>query len=73
MRARDVELLTGLQFFPSVSDLSRQLLLRTHLEVGLWDRISWLDLDEEAEVDEAECPLGWVLSQQYKLYFATFF
>ena len=60
-RVRDIELLTGLQFFPDLDNTPR-LRLETHLDVGLWDRLTWMDeVDVCPEEMQPECPiLGYV-------------
>ena len=59
MRLRDVEMLTSLQLLTSASDEQERILLLTHSEVGLWPRMSWLDLsDDDVMTDEPICPQG---------------
>ena len=41
-RLKDVELLTGLSFFPELPQYSK-ISLATWLPLQLWERLSWLD------------------------------
>ena len=59
VRLRDVEMLTSLQLLTSASDEQERILLLTHSEVGLWPRMSWLDLaDDDVITNEPICPQG---------------
>ena len=61
VRLRDVELLTSLQLMTSVTNEVDRIFLLTHSEVGLWPRISWLDLsDDDVISNEPLCPPGFV-------------
>jgi len=64
-RPRDIELLTGLQFFPAMT-LKKRVYLQTYLPEALWERKSWMDLSADGscpDVRKAECP-----TRQYVLY-----
>ena len=54
-RVRDIELLTGLRFFPDLDPaLSAQL--RTHIATSLWTKPgSWMD-DLDSPLQPAQCP-----------------
>ena len=67
VRLRDVELLTSLQLMTSVTNEVDRIFLLTHSEVGLWPRISWLDLsDDDVISNEPECPPGLVLLHAFE-------
>ena len=55
-RVRDIELLTGLQFFPNMENTPR-LRLDTYLQVGLWERLSWMDQTDICSPIQSECPI----------------
>ena len=57
-RPRDVELITGLQLLRGVRDVGNQLLLKTRLYVGLWDRTSWMDDQQCPKLDAAAWCVG---------------
>ncbi len=64
-RVRDVELLSGLRFFPHMpsggGDAGRDARLRTRLAVGLWERMRWAEQDVAevcSEKMQATCPEG---------------
>ena len=62
-RMRDVEHLTGLRLFEKAPTTDRLRLL-THMSVGLWDWMSWLDTfgtDEECpDLQTPQCPAWYV-------------
>ena len=59
MRLTDVESLTSLQLLTGVGDEQVRVMLATNLTVGLWQRLSWMDLtDEQLVLDEPDCPPG---------------
>ena len=63
-RVKDVELLTGLTFFPHLDSTAR-LRLNTHLAVGLWDRLTWIDQISSCPDLQPECPIeGFVLNYE---------
>lgn len=55
-RVRDIELLTGLQFFPNLENTPR-LRLDIHLQVGLWERLSWMDQSDICSPIQSECTI----------------
>ena len=59
IRLTDIESLTSLHLLSAIADEHERILLNTHLQVGLWDRMSWLDLsDDDVILEEADCPAG---------------
>jgi len=63
-RVRDIELLTGLTFFPGVDVPSARIKLTTYLPEQPWSTLPWTDVDGECPIidenDPNNCPAGYV-------------
>ena len=62
-RMRDVELVTGLRFFPKIK-AEDSVRLKTFLPESLWEKYSWMD-DQTCGSQLPQCPVGSVQTGKF--------